>query len=127
LKRCVLTDKSSPQERRKEQRCAVPAIYQKYITMEANGRDVCLIDFSKSGLAFVSLQKLKVGTCTDCVLSAPRSLSQKVKLTVEIRHCKEISGEYMIGSLIKKVDDELWFDLFQEVHNYILNHEDEFY
>jgi len=118
---------SGPEERRKEQRYPVPAIYQKYITIEAYGNDICLIDFSRSGLGFVSLKELKVGTCIDCVLSAPRSLSQKVRLTVEVRFCKEISDEYVIGSLIKKVEDELWFDLFQEVHDYILKHGDEFY
>ena len=118
---------SNSEERRKERRCPVPAIYRKYITMETDGSDVCLVDFSKSGIGFVTLRELKVGTLIDCVLSAPRSLSQKVKLTVEIRFCREINGEYIIGSLIKKVDDELWFDLFQEVHDYILHHEDEFY
>lgn len=41
--------------------------------------------------------------------------------------CEELSGEYIIGSLIKKVEDELWFDLFQEVHDFILSREGELY
>ncbi len=114
------------EERRKEPRRPVPAIYQKYISMEVDDSNACLTDFSKNGLGFVTSKELKVGTFIDCVLSAPRSLSHKIKLHVEIRFCKEVNGEYIIGSLIKKVDDELWFDLFIEVHKYILQHEDEF-
>lgn len=114
-------------EKRKELRRPLPAACQKYITMKAGDSKACLTDFSKSGLGFVTSQEFKVGEHIDCILSAPRSLSHKINLHVEVCFCKEISGEYIVGSLIKKVDDELWLDLFIEVYEYILKHDDEFY
>ena len=62
-----ILNKQSSEERRKEPRCVVPAIYHKYITMEANGSNACLIDFSKNGIGFVTLQELKVGALVDSV------------------------------------------------------------
>lgn len=114
-------------ERRKEHRYTAPAIYQKYITLKANDDAACLVDFSRNGIGFVTLQEMKIGECVECSLFVPLSMSHEVLLTVEVRYCQEINGEYIIGSSLKKIEDEVWFELFNEVHNYIVKNEGDLY
>lgn len=117
--------------KRKEKRYPVPAVYQSYITLkirleEAEER-AFMLDFSQNGIGFVSGRPFHKGKVIDCVLSAPRSLSRNVVLNLEVMNCEEINGEFVVGTMLKKVDDELWFELFKETHDYILNRAGEVY
>jgi hypothetical protein len=47
-------------------------------------------------------------------------LSREISFGIEIKYCYEDKGSYIMGASIDTISDEVWFDVFVEVHDFIV-------
>jgi CRISPR/Cas system-associated protein Csx1 len=113
-------------EKRREERYVVPEIYRKYIQFkvkEASGNavDAELFNFSSKGISIKSRCRFTVGSPIECSISAPKSLTKEIPFTGRIKYCieDEPGGDYLAGAEIIRTADQVWFDLFLKVHDFI--------
>jgi hypothetical protein len=110
---------------RREKRHAVPAIYQQYIDLKVKSGEkfeqVVLYDFSRTGIRFESTLPLTEGSRAECVISIHRSLSQNVAFGICVKSCRGKEGRsFVIGAEIDTIVDATWFNIFIEVHDFIV-------
>lgn len=113
-------------ERRKEERLAVPEIYRKYVTFKARigSRDFVpmkLLDFSQNGIRMKSSHGLSVDSDIECMIAAPKSLTKEILFVGRVKYCiqDEPEGDYLIGAEVVKTNDQMGFEVFTKVHNFI--------
>ena len=81
---------------------------------------VTISNLSRHGILFESPVPFTTGVHAECLISISRSLSKDLGFSVLIKHCSKKESTFVIGSAIETVADDTWFDIFVEVHNYIL-------
>ena len=113
-------------EKRKEERHAVPEIYGKYVTFKVrkgSGEFVPmdLLDFSPNGIRIKSSYGLPVDSTIECIIAVPKSLTKEVQFIGKVKYCiqGEPRGSYLIGAEIIETDDQIGFEVFSKVHNFI--------
>jgi hypothetical protein len=113
-------------EKRKEERHAVPEIYGKYVTFKVrkgSGEFVPmdLLDFSPNGIRIKSPYGLPVDSTIECIIAVPKSLTKEVLFIGKVKYCiqGEPGGSYLIGAEIIEIDDQIGFEVFSKVHNFI--------
>ncbi len=110
--------------KRREERYNVPDAYQQYIKLRIkNGNDfvpATLGNFSRNGILFECPVSFSKGTHTECVISISLLLSREISFGIEVRYCYANKGSYIIGASIETISDEIWFDVFVEVHDLIV-------
>src|SRR4030042_247444 len=113
-------------ERRKGKRYVVPEIYRKYVTFKIKKDSgefvpVELLDFSFYGIKIKNPYLLSVDSAIECLISAPKSLTKEISFVARIKYCiqDEPGGDYLIGAEIIQTSDQVWFDLFSRVHDFI--------
>lgn len=113
-------------ERRRGKRQEVPELYREYIALKIRKDsdewvDIELLDFSQQGIRIMSPFALSIESTVDCLVSAPHSLSKEVSFIAKIIYCikDDMEGDYLVGAEIMQSEDELWFDLFSKVHDFI--------
>lgn len=117
----------SMQERRKETRYPVPEIYRQYIIFKLKKNDVfiqvALLDFSRHGIRLKSPFPIENNSILGCLISVPASLKREVEFKARVRHCiaDDTSSDFIIGAEIEEIPDNLWFHVFEKVHDFILN------
>lgn len=117
----------SMQERRKETRYPVPEIYRQYIIFKLKKNDVfiqvALLDFSRHGIRLKSPFPIENNSILGCLISVPASLKKEVEFKARVRHCiaDDTSSDFIIGAEIEEIPDNLWFHVFEKVHDFILN------
>lgn len=120
-----------PSERRREERFRVPPVYQRYLTLRVKSGDEsvpCLLcDFSRSGILFISPTPFEDGFRTGCVISMPSLLTQEVVFSVCVKYCLAKDGSFFIGAEIDSVADQIRFEIFTEIHDYIVQRQDDVY
>jgi hypothetical protein len=113
-------------ERRKGERHVVPEIYREYITFKV--REVSsdfveaeFLNFSPSGIRIKSRYELPFDSTIECLVSVPKSLTKEFSFKGKIKYCiqEEPMGDYLIGVEITGTDDEIAFELFLKVHDFI--------
>jgi hypothetical protein len=118
-------------ERRREERHPVPAVYQRFINMKMKIDDVfvpvILHNFSSSGVLFESQMPCEMGSSADCVISIPRSLSRELAFAVRVKHCQKKNTVFLVGASIETVADATWFNIFREVHDFIMQRQGDVY
>jgi hypothetical protein len=118
-------------EKRREERYAVSAVYQRYITMKVkSGSDfmsVALSNFSRSGVLFVSPVLLPPDSRAECIISIPRLLSKDISFGILVRHCFDKENSFLVGASVETVADETWFAIFTEIHDFIMRRRDVVY
>lgn len=111
-------------ERRKEQRHSLPDIYHKYVDLKVRvGKEfvpVTLLDFSRNGIRTKGYLDLAEGSLEEFIISAPRSITKEVGFKARVRYCFSDNNAYVMGAEIEEVDDEVWFRIFEKVHDFIL-------
>jgi hypothetical protein len=109
---------------RKEPRHAVPELYRKYIDLKVETtqtfEDVVLLDFSRGGILFESRTPFEPESAAACLISIRQSLSQNVAFSIRVKSCREQGSVYLIGAQIDAVGNETWFNIFMEVHDFIV-------
>ncbi len=113
-------------EKRHEERHAVPEIYEKYITFKARTSSgelmqTKLLDFSHHGIRVRSRRRLSIDSRIECVIAAPKSFSREIVCIGKIKYCIPDGSEddFIIGMEVVETGDEVGFELFSKVHDFI--------
>jgi hypothetical protein len=113
-------------ERRKGERHVVPQIYREYITFKvkevsSDFVDAELLNFSPNGITVKSRHELPFDSTIECLVSVPKSLTKEISFIGKIKSCvqEEPMGNYLIGVEIIETGDEIAFELFLKVHDFI--------
>ena len=110
--------------KRREERYQVPDACQQYIKLRVKSGNefvpAILGNFSRNGILFESPVSFSKGTHTECALSISLLLSRDISFGIEVRYCYEAKGSYIMGASIDTIADETWFDVFVEVHDFIV-------
>jgi len=113
-------------ERRKEERRVVSEIYRKYITFKVrkgSGEFVPmeLLDFSPNGIRIKSPYGLSVDSAVECIIAVPKSLTKEILFIGKVKYCiqDEPEGDYLIGAEVVETDNQIGFEVFSRVHNFI--------
>jgi hypothetical protein len=118
-------------ESRREQRHPVPFVYQRYIHLKVKVDDdlvpVILHNFSGSGVLFESSVPFEREASAGCVISIPRSLSREIAFDIRVIHCTKKNDAFFVGAAIEKAADATWFNVFREVHDFIMQRQGEVY
>ena len=109
--------------RRNVARYQLPKIYEEYISMKVNLPDrnipVRIIDFCQRGVRFQSPEPLKTGAAVDCTLTTTHNINKKVHFRIRIKYCCADSNGYLIGAHTDEVDDNLEFNFFNNIYDFI--------
>jgi len=110
--------------KRRDARHQVPDIYRHAIGLKVRSGwtflSADLINFSWNGLMFDSTVPFEVGSLRDCIISAPEFMTKEISFSFRVKYCLWVNGYYEIGAEIEAVADATWFDIFTEVHNFII-------
>jgi len=116
---------------RREQRHPVSAVYQRYITFKVQIDNifvpVILHNFSGSGVLLESQVPLEIEMCADCVISISRSLSKEIAFDICVKHCRIKDTTFLVGAAIDMAADATWFEIFKEVHDFIMRRQGRVY
>ena len=56
----------------------------------------------------------------ECIISVSLLLSREVSFGIEVKYCYADHGSHILGASIDTISDEVWFDAFVEVHDFIV-------
>ncbi len=111
-------------EKRREQRFDVPDVYREYIRLRVLNGDkfvpAVLGNFSRSGVLFACSVPFGQGDHTECIISVSLLLAREISFGIEVKYCYADHGSFVMGASIDSISDETWFDVFVEVHDYIM-------
>lgn len=114
------------EDRRRESRYNVPEIYSHYIVLKikfgpGNYIPSILLDFSRHGIRLKSPIYIDTDSVMECLISVPASLTKEVSFKVKVRYCTadNAASDFIIGTEIIEIPDELWFNVFEKVHDFI--------
>ncbi len=111
-------------EKRKEKRYRVPSVYRQHVQLRVRKDDACVhaeIDnFSRSGILFISPEPFDVESYAECVISMSKWLAKDVSFGTRIKSCVEKEGSFLIGASIESVADAVWFEVFVEIHDFVV-------
>lgn len=118
-------------EKRSYERFRIPAVYQRYISLRVRKGEAfmpaVLLNFSRHGVMFESAEPYGEGASAECVISAPKLLSRDIAFSLRVKYCKPGSGSYEIGAEIENPADATWFDIFMEVHDFVVARKGDIY
>jgi hypothetical protein len=111
-------------EKRREKRYDVPDAYRQYIKLRVKSGNefvpAILGNFSRSGILFECPAAFSQGKHTECIISISLLLSREIAFGIEVKYCYADHGSYIMGASIDTISDETWFDVFVEVHDFIV-------
>ena len=118
-------------DRRLEKRYEVPAVYQRYIQLRvkagSNFVPAVLNNFSRHGILFECTEPFDVDTHAECVISVSLLLSRDISFGIAVKYCKKNERAFRVGAIIETVADSTWFDVFVEIHDFIVQRQDSVY
>jgi len=110
--------------KRRDKRYDVPDACQKYIKLRVKSGNefvpAILGNFSRNGILFECPVSFGLGEHTECIISISLLLAREISFGIEVRYCYEDDGSYIMGAAIDTISDEIWFDVFAEVHDFIV-------
>jgi len=111
-------------QKRRGKRYDVPDACQKYIKLRVKSGNgfvpAILGNFSRNGILFECPVSFGQGEHTECIMSISLLLAREILFGIEVRYCYEDHGSYIMGASIDTISDEIWFDVFAEVHDFIV-------
>jgi hypothetical protein len=111
-------------KKRREKRYEVPDACRQYITLKVKSGNefvpAILGNFSRNGILFECPVSFSKGEHTECILSISLLLSREISFGIEVKYCYADHGSYITGASIDTISDEIWFDAFVEVHDFIV-------
>jgi len=117
--------------RRLDKRYEVPAVYQRYIQLRVKaGNDfvpAVLDNFSRRGILFECTEPFDVDTHAECIISISRLLSRDIAFGIAVKYCKNYGQAFRIGAVIETIADATWFNVFVEIHDFIVQRQDSVY
>jgi hypothetical protein len=110
--------------KRREKRYNVPDSCQQYIKLQVkSGNELVpavLGNFSRNGILFECPVPFSKGMHTECFISISLLLSREISFGIEVRYCYMDKDSYIMGASIDTISDQVWFDVFVEVHDFIV-------
>jgi hypothetical protein len=110
--------------KRREERYNVPDACQQYIKLQIkSGNEIVpatLGNFSRNGILFECPVPFSKGTHAECVISISLLLSREISFGLEVRYCYADKDSYIMGASVDTISDEIWFDVFVEVYDFIV-------
>ena len=120
----VFAAQKSAVDSKREERYTFPAVYRQYIELriKKNGTFIRadLDNFSRGGILFESPVPFDTGSFAECVISASRSLSKEIVFGIRVKHCRRRGTTFLVGAAVETVADAVWFNIFLEVHDFII-------
>jgi hypothetical protein len=120
----IESDSPAVGKKRREQRYNVPDSCQQYIKLRIKSGNefvpAILGNFSRSGILFECPVAFSKGMHTECVISISLLLSREISFGIEVKYCYTDKDSYIMGASIDTISDETWFDVFVEVHDFIV-------
>jgi hypothetical protein len=117
-------------EKRREQRFDVPGQYKGYLMLQVRAGytlvQVVLANFSRSGILFESEVPFEVGAQTECTLSVSLLVARSISFRINVKYCYRHNMTYIVGAAIDTIVDDTWFDVFQEIHDFLAANPDSF-
>ena len=118
------TESGSPaSDKRREERYNVPDACQQYIKLRIKSGNefvpAVLGNFSRNGILFECPVSFNKGTHVECVISISLLLSREISFGLDVRYCYASRDSYIMGASINTISDEIWFDVFVEVYDFI--------
>jgi hypothetical protein len=111
-------------KKRREKRYDVPDACQKYIKLRVKSGNefvpAILGNFSRNGILFECPVSFSQGEHTECIISISLLLSREISFGIEVKYCYADHGSHITGASIDTISDEIWFDVFAEVHDFIV-------
>ena len=111
-------------EQRKEPRYDVPDPYKEYITLKVKkgGELVPSVmgNFSRSGILFECPEQFNKGDRTECLLRINLVVTREITFGIEVKYCLENKSSFIMGASIYEISEETWFDLFEEIFDFIV-------
>ena len=111
-------------EKRSHERYRIPAVYQRYISLRVKAESsfvpAVLVNFSRHGIMFESAAPYAEGSLSEGVISAPKLLTRDIAFSFRVKYCKPGGNSFEIGAEIESLADEVWFNIFMEVHDFIV-------
>ena len=111
-------------EKRREKRYDVSDACRQYIKLKVKNGDefvpAVLGNFSRNGILFECPMLFSQGEHVECIISVSLLLSREVSFGIEIKYCYADHGSHISGASIDTISDEVWFDAFVEVHDFIV-------
>ena len=118
-------------DKRQEKRYDVPAVYQRYIQLRVKAGNnfvpAVLNNFSRRGILFECTEPFDVDTHAECIISISRLLSRDISFGIAVKYCKKDEPAFRIGAVIETVADATWFNVFVEIHDFIVQRQDSVY
>jgi hypothetical protein len=115
-------------EKRVDERYRVPAVYKQHVKLKVRSGNafehVDIGNFSRRGILFVSPVRLAMDSAVDCIIAIEQLLAKEVSFRARIKHCVEKNGSFLIGANIESVADTNWFEVFAEVHDFVMRQHD---
>ncbi len=110
-------------EKRRDLRYGVPERFQQYLTLHVKTGSqhvpAILANFSRNGILFESSVPLHAGARTECILSLSLLIFRVISFWIDVKYCYKDANSYIIGASIDTIGDKAWFDLFEEIHDFI--------
>ena len=84
-------------------------------------------NFSRHGILFECTEPFDIDTRAECVISISRLLSRDISFGIAVKYCKKDEQVFRIGAIIETVADATWFNVFVEIHDFIVQRQDSVY
>ena len=111
-------------EKRCEERFLVPELYRQYITLEIRQGDrfvpAVLANFSRKGILFECPVLFEKGSRTECKIKISLVLAREISFGIDVMYAYSCNGSHIMGASIDSISDQTWFDVFVEVHDFIV-------
>lgn len=124
LKKLIATSHKTEDERRAETRFPMPEVCRQYIVMEIEQggflEPVDLMNFSASGVQFMSSAPLELHSQVHSVLSTRHPISKQVAMKLKVVYSRKQAEQYVIGAQITELSDRKIFDFFSSVYEFII-------
>lgn len=111
-------------DKRKEPRYNVPDPCQQYITLKVQkGLEIVpavISNFSRHGILFEGPLQFNIGDHAECFLRVNLVIAREITFGIEVKYCYENNGCFINGANIYTISEEIWFDAFEEIFDFVV-------
>jgi len=111
-------------KQRREERYDVPSAFKQYIKLYVKYSNefvpATLGNFSRSGILFECPVSFDKGMRTECRVAISLLLAREISFGIEVKYCYADRGSYIMGASIDTISDEVWFEVFVDVHDFLV-------
>lgn len=111
-------------DQRQEPRHSLPDRFKQYITLRIKQdhaiTPATIGNFSRNGILFEAPVQFSIGDRAECLLKADLIVIREITFGIEVKYCYANRGSYITGAHISRISEEAWFDMFEEIFDYVV-------